>query len=88
MRILFRILAGLGIVVLVFTMPWWLSCIVICAGIFWFGYYYESIFFALLLDGFHGTPGVFVFGSNSFFVVITGFILIVSLLLRTRLTFY
>jgi hypothetical protein len=69
-------------------MPWWLSLVFICAGIFVFSNFYESFVFALLLDGFNGVPGVGFLGLNTFFVLIIGAVFIVSIFLKTRLKFY
>jgi hypothetical protein len=74
--------------VLIFIAPWWFTLPLVCLAIFFFGYFYESIFFALLLDGFHGVQGVTFGGTNVFFLAIIGGVFLVSIFLKPRLSFY
>ncbi len=73
---------------LVFVAPWWFMLVLLVAAIFIFPTFYEALFFAVLLDAFHGVPGVSFFGLNIFFTAIISCIFIVSIFLKTRLRFY
>lgn len=83
-----RIIFSIALFFFIFIMPWWLSLAFLCAGIFVFSNFYESLVFALVLDGFYGVPGAGFFGLNTFFISIIGAVFIVSIFLKTRLRFY
>ncbi len=83
-----RIIADIVIVILLCIAPWWLSLVLVCAGLFLFESYYESVLFAVFMDGFHGQPGVTFFGINALFTCVVSFVFLVSIFLKTRLTFY
>lgn len=85
---LVRILANIVIFLAVCVAPWWFCLILLCIGMFVFKNFYESLAIALFLDGFHGAPGAAFFGTNTFFITITGVAFIVSIFLKTRLRFY
>ncbi len=88
LEIKYRIIANLVILASVFIAPWWLTIILITAGVFLFRFFYEAFIFSVLLDGFHGVQGVTFWGLNSLFLTIVGIIFIASIFLKTRLRFY
>lgn len=87
-QLLLRILFSIGCFVFIFVLPWWLSIILITAGIFVFPKYFEALVFAILLDGYVGVPSVAFGGTNMFFVSVIGVIFVAALFLKLRLTFY
>ena len=62
-----RVLFSLLVLVSIFTLPWWLTSILLLIGIFIFKFYIEAIAFAFILDvisgqilDFYGLSFVFV----------------------------
>lgn len=88
MKIIIRIIVDLFIFGLIFIAPWWLSVAVIAAAIFVFQKFFEALFFAVLLDGYHGVTGLTFFELNIFFTSIMSAVLLLSIFLKNRLTFY
>ncbi len=88
MRIGTRIISDLIIFVLIFVAPWWLTLFLLCVGLFYFEYFFESILFALLMDGFHGQPGVTFWGINALCTSIVSVVFLLSIFLKARLRFY
>lgn len=84
----YRIVTNCILFILIFIAPWWFSLALVCIGLFFFESFYESVFFGLLLDGYQGVTGLTFFGLNIFFTVFVAVIFIVSIFLKTRLTFY
>lgn len=62
--------------------------LLVCVGIFLFQNYYESLIFAVLLDGYYGVAGLTFFGLNTFFVSVIAFVFLVAIFLKPRLMFY
>lgn len=83
-----RIIADFVIFFLIFIAPWWLTLFLVCVGVFFFEHFFESILFALLMDGFHGQEGMTFFKINALFTIIVSVVFIVSIFLKTRLKFY
>lgn len=81
-------MADIAIFLLIFVAPWWFPLALVFAGIFLFNHFYESLLFGLLLDGFHGIPGIAFFGLNAFFTLTLGVIFISSVFLKSRIMFY
>ena len=88
MIVIFRIIVDLILLLAIFIMPWWLSLLLIIAAIFYFNTFYESVIFAILLDGFYGIPGLTFYGINAFFTTVIGVIFILLIFLKPRLKFY
>ncbi len=87
-QIKYRIIADVLIFSLIFVGPWWLSIVLISAGIFLFRHFYESLALAIFLDGLYSVPGVTFFGTGAFFTIIIVAIFLLSIFLKTRLKFY
>jgi len=88
MRIKYRIIADILIFTLIFVGPWWLSIVLISAGIFLFRHFYESLALAIFLDGLHSVPGVTFFGTGALFTIIIAAVFLASIFLKTQLKFY
>jgi len=84
----YRIFSDILILGLIFIAPWWLTLPLVCVAIFFFHYFGESLFFALLLDGFHSVENISFGGTNAFFLTTIGAVFLVSIFLKPRLSFY
>ncbi len=51
-----RIILDIFILVSIAIFPWWLTAILIIAGIFIFDNFYESFLFAVIIDSLYGIP--------------------------------
>lgn len=83
-----RVIVNIVTLVLLFIVPWWVTLIFVVGSLFVFENFYESIVFGLLLDGFHGQAGITFYGLNALFTITISIVFIISIFLKTRLTFY
>lgn len=84
MKTVFRILFDAFVLVSIFVLPWWLSLALVLVGILVFVGFFESLFFALVLDSFNSLN---VAWSPSFLLII-GLVFLMSIPLKDRLKFY
>ena len=54
-----RIIFDLILLIVVITLPWWISVILAFAGLFYFEKFYEVIFVGLFIDSIYGSSVVF-----------------------------
>jgi hypothetical protein len=87
-NIFLRIVIDIALIIFVFTIPWWLVVPAIIISMFFVHEFYESILFGMLLDGFHGVPGVSFYGYNALFLSIISAALLLVIFIKPRLTFY
>lgn len=88
MKIIFRIGLNILVFVSIFTMPWWLTLLLIISGIAVFKNYFESVVAALLLDGYWGGGLALNMGENLNFTILVVLMLIVAMFAKSRLKFY
>ncbi len=84
----YRVLSNLLIVLALFTMPWWFTVLLVLAAIFLFKHFFESLFFAIVLDSYYGAPGASFVGPNIFFLTVLGGTFLLSFFLKKHLRFY
>lgn len=71
-----------------FTMPWWVSCVVAIAGIFFFTDFYEIIIAGFIMDIVYGTANATFIGIQFTNTLAAGFFLAVGTFIKNRMRFY
>jgi hypothetical protein len=77
-----RLIFDIAVFVSVFTLPWWLTFILVVVGIFMFAHFYEFIVAGSIVYALHATIGSATFLSSPvwFAVVITGMYIAIQIL--------
>ncbi len=88
MNIALRIIVDIVLFISIFTAPWWLTIALAIVSLFIIHGFYEVLIIAVLLDGFHGVPGVSFFGYNLFFTTVISVAFVLTTLIKPRLNFY
>lgn len=68
--------------------PWWLLCLLTIAGVFLFGFFWEAVLYAMIIDCVFGVHTVRLGGITYFFTLLTILIITVSLLIRKSTRMY
>jgi hypothetical protein len=83
-RVIFDVLFIIG----AFFLPWWLMFIAIILGVFLFGFFWEGIFYAVLIDSVFGVATVRFWYIPYFFTLVVLFGITISLIIRRKTRMY
>lgn len=86
-QIFFRITCDIGLLLILFLLPWWLFLLACIAAVLFINRHYELIGLGFLADAAYagGTGGA---GTHFFFFATTTALVLLSIILKPRLMFY
>ena len=83
-----RAVFGVILFISVFTFPWWISALLLLAGMFIFKNFYEFFVANVIIYSLHAVPGERLFTSPIFYSLLIVVIYIVLQIIRDNIIFY
>lgn len=83
-----RIIFDLFFVIVSYIAPWWVLCLLTVAGVFLFGFFWEGVLYAVIIDSVFGVASARFWGISYFFTLIMIIVVTGSLIIRKSTRMY